>query len=402
QPMLSEVEKENLYESIPALFASNDMDALVEMLQCTGTDSTCREVVNIALQQIETLVDDGRFFNKTTEIIHRLNLNALSLATLIRLAGLSIAVAPKESGRIIDVTLARLHEKSELDESVSVLMIAREKLWQNTKLEHWRKMFFSIREPQWDWTKTKGKGPLPAYVVRDLVLQPAEGIADYKNGRYLNTPRLFMFCRSHRQYPCLMILSDRSHDLVRNTNGILWSQPALGYSRKDRPYYQSNGDTPAGVWRLDSVMPDTDNKIKYGDFRRVIMNFVEAGNDEAQTRLLLPPSNHTQTWWRQASIARDAGRGLFRIHGTGWWSFDSSAPYHPFVKTIGCVSQREKTYDDLTYNDQQLLLNELMKASGLAPTFRNESRIRGLFYVVEIDDRAAAVTIDDLRALGLE
>lgn len=241
---------------------------------------------------------------------------------------------------------------------------------------------------------------LDQHALSDLIyIEPP--IDQYKSGRYVATPRIYMFCRQQRQFPCLMIMKNPDGSLRTTDDGqTLWSHPALGYSRHKKSYNQTNGNTPSGVFRIDSVMPEADQQFTFGKFRRLILNFVASTKNEEDHKKLLPESNHNLSWWREAVVARDIGRGLFRIHGTGLRS-SSWADYFPLVPTSGCIAQRENRYRDVTYIDQRELLDELMVASGLEPRFENETKLRGLLYVVNIDNEERAVTLADLHNYGI-
>jgi hypothetical protein len=226
-------------------------------------------------------------------------------------------------------------------------------------------------------------------------------VSQYMEGRYANLPVLLMYCRSDRNFPCLMLIRNRQGQLHRRSSGALWTQPSLGLSRHGKQFHQTNGNTPSGVWRIDGVMPEADDRLIFGKFRRLILNFVGRTSGEANLRLLLPDSSHAGTWWREGVVARDNGRGLFRIHGTGWFS-TSSKPYFPLVPTSGCVAKRENRHNGVEYRDQRLLLDEMMRVQGLTVNFANEARIRGLLYVINIDNQRRAVTLADLRQIGIQ
>lgn len=211
-----------------------------------------------------------------------------------------------------------------------------------------------------------------------------------------------MFCRSDREQKCLMLLKDRDGQPVYDSKGELWHQPALGLSRKSRDYDEVGGNTPAGVLTINGVMPSANKQKSFGKFRRLKLDFVRASKGERHYNLLLPPSSHALTWWHESVVARNIGRSLLRIHGTGRKSRWSWKPYHPFVRTIGCVAQRENTYDGIEYKDQRKLLDALMQAQGLAVEYRSERKIKGLLYLVEIDGREAPVSLADLKKLGIK
>jgi len=91
------------------------------------------------------------------------------------------------------------------------------------------------------------------------------------------------------------------------------------------------------------------------------------------------------------------GRSLFRIHGTGRINTDPASSWYPLYPTSGCIASRENTYDQVTYNDQQILLNEMMTSMGLTPTYNNETKILGLLYVVDLNSEERAVEFKDIR-----
>ena len=72
------------------------------------------------------------------------------------------------------------------------------------------------------------------------------------------------------------------------------------------------------------------------------------------------------------------------------------------MRTSGCIAQRENTYEGIKYNDQRVLLDAVMTALDLEPAFENEPKVKGILYIVEIDDTDEAVTPDVLRTFGIE
>ena len=236
-------------------------------------------------------------------------------------------------------------------------------------------------------------------LIRDLVFGHVK-TNEYARGAFHEKPRLYMFCRESREYPCLFLLKKGDGELLRRESGELWSQPSLALSRFGLDYNQIKGQTPQGVYRIDGVMPYADNRKEFGQFRRLILNFVGESSDEKNLRLLLPELHKNLSWWNESVEARDMGRSALRIHGTGTRS-EEGATYFPFYPTSGCIAQRENTYGDTTYQDQRLLLDELMRTSDLEPVFGNEGLIRALLYVYELDDKPAPVALKDLKKFGV-
>jgi len=228
----------------------------------------------------------------------------------------------------------------------------------------------------------------------------ATDLSRHNNGNYAGGIKIYMFCRSNRIHPCLMAVRDQSNAAVYY-NGELWTQPSLASSARGLPSYQRNGNTPAGVLTIDGVMPAADQQISFGKFRRLILNFIPGGNSERNTRSLLPVTSLDSDWWKPANVARDVGRNLLRIHGTGKLNADPASAWFPFMRTSGCIAQRENSYDGITYRDQRDLLNVLMAAQGLDVNFANEAKIKGMLFLIEIDDQNRAVTPTDLANIGI-
>jgi hypothetical protein len=139
-------------------------------------------------------------------------------------------------------------------------------------------------------------------------------------------------------------------------------------------------------------MPKADKNIEFGEFRRLILNFFEASSDEVKIKDLLPSSHHQLNWWKPSVVARELGRSLLRIHGTGRSNHNFLTSYYPFVPTSGCLATNESSCLGLKKaQDQRLLLDCLMKALDIPVIVENESKIHGLLYVVEFDDSLTAL-----------
>lgn len=235
-------------------------------------------------------------------------------------------------------------------------------------------------------------------LARDLLNQNVRTDL-YANGEYAKALRIFMFCRDDRHYTCLMVMKNAAGAFVK-VNGQYWAHKSLGFARTGRTYDQSNGNTPAGVLQIDGVMPSADKQLFFGKYRRMVLNLVPRSTNEEKLKLLLPASSHSANWWKESTIARNMGRGAFRIHGTKREA-NRDEPHFPFLGTAGCIAQRENTYDGVTYKDQRNLLDDLMKTLGLAPVYANEPKIKAILYVMNIDNVKKSVELSDLLALKL-
>ncbi len=257
------------------------------------------------------------------------------------------------------------------------------------------KQYFDISEDE------LRKKEITKDIVADIFHKTPD-VTTYMNGEYVKSVKIFMFCRENRLYPCLMVMKNVHGEVVRNADGSIWTHQSLASSARGLPSYTRNGNTPAGILTIDSVMPVADQQMSFGKFRRMMLNFVPKSKDEVLLKSLLPQTSHKEDWWRTSVTARDIGRSLFRIHGTGKINQDPTTPYYPFMRTSGCIAQRENTYSDVTYKDQRELLDDVMKAMDMEPTFENELKVKGILYLVEIDDQNAPVDAKDLTLRGIE
>ena len=223
-------------------------------------------------------------------------------------------------------------------------------------------------------------------------LEPDEGFV----GRYSEGVKLFLILSKERTVPGLFILKDHANRWVRNENGELWSQLALASSKHDLPFYSANGQTPQGIMTIDAVMPEANNQTLFGKNRRLVINFVPHSKDHETLKSFLPIDHQVSDWWKQSVIARDIGRRYFRIHGTGLKCQDEHKSYYPFVRTSGCIAQREV---EGKFNDQRVLLNQLMKAMDLEPIMENETLIKGVLTVVESNHQDRAISLKDIELL---
>lgn len=237
--------------------------------------------------------------------------------------------------------------------------------------------------------------------VKDLFYKSPD-YAYYNNGEYKNTLKVYLFCRHDRSYPCLFVMRDIFDNEVRNDDGSLWGLPALAKSRRNLPYNITNGFTPQGVHTLDSVMPEANRQQAFGKWRRVKLNWVPKSKSEVNTKEFLPLSAHAKTWWHQANVARDVGRKWLRIHGTGNRNTDRNSTFYPHVPSAGCITTKEMKYDGIDYKDQRIILDTMMNSMQLAPVFANEVEIKGVIYVVELDDKKEKVTTESLKEYGIE
>ena len=225
---------------------------------------------------------------------------------------------------------------------------------------------------------------------------PAKELASllqYRSFSDRSRTQIFILCRTQRKYPCKMLIKDKRGRWL-TTDRELWMQPALAYSRKRKIPVKKDGHTPSGLMYINGVMPKANRQFAYGKFRRLIVDFVE----DHDLLEWLPEEHLEQDWWQEAQMAKEVGRKYLRIHGTGQRNSRADSTIYPFVGTRGCVAKRENYYRqfDVDFKDQRDLLEALMRAQKLEPTYENHPHIRSVMYLVEIDNQKRAVTRQDV------
>jgi hypothetical protein len=206
---------------------------------------------------------------------------------------------------------------------------------------------------------------------------------------------LYLFCRKDRRHPCLMLMKDVNGNPVYQ-GSELWSLPSLGLSRFNLRFNHESGDTPAGIYWLDGVMPTADRELEYGKNRRLIMNLPKS---KAAVSDLLPQETQFSKWWEQNFLAKTIGRDYLRIHGTGKFNLDPASLHPTLYPSQGCVKMREGTYGNVTFNDQRLLLDQMMKAQDLKVSVSSETSIRSILVVIDLNQDSRAVSLSDVLNL---
>jgi hypothetical protein len=202
-----------------------------------------------------------------------------------------------------------------------------------------------------------------------LSCRDVQEMLNFKN----NELTLFAIFPTNRRKLGKLLIRKSNGELVYDDCGNIWSMPILACSGRGLSFEHSNGQTPMGVYSIDGVMPEANKDYEFGKFRRLIVNFTNPDN-------LLPTSQKEKSWWKQGELARELGRSLLRIHGTGRINKNPFSSFYPFVPTSGCIATNEKT------NAQRSLLDTIMKAQGLVADFENEVKIKAILYVLEFND----------------
>lgn len=230
-----------------------------------------------------------------------------------------------------------------------------------------------------------------------------------------NQLHLYALCRSDRRILCRAILKDRTGQWVRQ-DGKLWSVPLLLESIHGLSWNFTRGQTPQGIYRMESVVPAAEDEYfrAYGQFPLVNL-FVpfEAGAKQFipgtpgtfggsldQYQALLPPTWRTYRPLQQSYWAGKAGRSLFRIHGSGesadfFRGKDKNYPdSYNWNPTLGCLSAQELYSEKgkLLHADMPKILQALQRLGG--------KNFAGYLIVVDVPaDEKTPVALETLETV---
>tara|TARA_R110002072_G_scaffold534_7_gene4201 strand:+ start:97064 stop:98026 length:963 start_codon:yes stop_codon:yes gene_type:complete len=182
---------------------------------------------------------------------------------------------------------------------------------------------------------------------------------------------LFCILPKNREKPGYFLLKN-SEGLWVKEGDELWSLPVLAKSSRKLSFFQKNGDTPKGLFRLNSIMPEANKQKLFGKYHRVKVDFYL--NNERDILSLDENLKRKKALWSQSYIASLFERSLLRIHGTGIINQEKNSVSWPFIKTSGCLTTREcESYPD----DQKILLSMLSGGN------KEYSSISGTLIVLE-------------------
>lgn len=207
---------------------------------------------------------------------------------------------------------------------------------------------------------------------------------------------VYVALRKNREELGRLIIKKANGEFYRKRNGKIWSIPILGLSSRGLSFHHTNGCTPCGVYRINGVMPEANKFEEFGRYRRLVLDFIEESPDEEKLKTYLPMNHYERHWWKQSVLARTLGRSLLRIHGTGLKNKKFFSKYYPFVPTSGCLATNEVESLFKKIHQQRELLDALMDAQELPINFENESHIKALLYVFELDDKKGRVRVSEL------
>lgn len=261
------------------------------------------------------------------------------------------------------------------------------------------------RFPAW------AESPLLSQFMAGLRQEPAEAVK-YRpslpellaHQRTHGRTVVYMLQRTDRNQPGLALLQRPDGSLLRDAEGKLRTFRFLARAASNLPAYLSNGNTPQGVFSLQQMgqsdnvfIGPTPTLITELPFEVPVERFFHTpaaaeGSAESWTMehylQLLPPSWQGYRPMQQAFWAGKAGRGEIIVHGsTIDPDFFRSEPYYPLTPSLGCMTALELWEDGKRGTSAQA---ELLQAVGEA---------RGYLYLLELDNRPAPVSVQEVEHL---
>ena len=225
---------------------------------------------------------------------------------------------------------------------------------------------------------------------------------DYLPGQVL----VISFQRSNRDYTGLSIVRDAAGKFLKNDDSSYTAIPQLARSASNMSGYLSNGNTPEGIFRMRGFDVSKSNILgpsvniqmtMPGEYKASQFFQDSTVNDSAwelrRYEALLPQNLRSYYPMLQSYYAGRAGRTEIIAHGnTVDPSFYLNQPYYPISPTQGCLCTKE-IWSEITgrlITSDQVRLTEAVKRAG-GP--------KGYYIVVNIDDKDAPVTMNDVLLL---
>ncbi len=210
---------------------------------------------------------------------------------------------------------------------------------------------------------------------------------------------MYSFQRKDRDFPGLVVIRNKDGIFVRDSAEI-FNVPQLARSINNLPSYLTNGNTPQGIFRMKGfdvsmsmfIGPSPNVQLTMPGETSLINFFADSSiydtiwNKEFYAKLLpITLQNYSPLY--HSYYAGLAGRSEIIAHGTAINpEYFKGKPYYPHTPSLGCLSTKEIWNGRRLESNQKKLINGLLKAGGAD----------GYCVVIELDDKKAAVTIEEL------
>lgn len=211
---------------------------------------------------------------------------------------------------------------------------------------------------------------------------------------------MYSFQRKDRDYPGMVLIRNAAGDFIKDSLGNIFNIPQLARSITNLPGYLRNGNTPQGIYRMYGFGVSMSSFI--GPTANVQMGMpVELSLQKFFDDSSILDTTWTIDWYQKlipyklrnylplygSFYSGLIGRSEIIAHGTTIDpAFYLGKPYYPLTPTQGCLCTKEIWNGNRIESDQQKLVNGLLKAGGA----------NGYCVVIEIDDKHAPVTINDV------
>jgi len=221
----------------------------------------------------------------------------------------------------------------------------------------------------------------------------------------VNRPVIFSFQRQDRQRFGLAVVRGANGKFVRNLDGTIFSVPHLANAITNLPGTITNGNTPQGLFTIIGAGTATNKWIGPTPYLEsqipvegTVSSFMHDKNQNQNTWTdgvyeAFLPETWRQYWpFKEAYLAGLAGRNEMLLHGTTINSdYYQGMSYYPGTPSAGCLVAMETWSKD----EGRLLKSDQL---ALIKAFTRDGFDRGHLLVVELDDKLAAVGLNDVIA----
>jgi hypothetical protein len=220
---------------------------------------------------------------------------------------------------------------------------------------------------------------------------------DYLQGQML----VFSFQRKDRNYPGIAMVRNTDGSFVKNTDGKYFSVGQLARSNSNMPGYISNGNTPQGIFRITGfdtssnyfIGPTTNLQLAMPhEYDGIIIDGKKIDTIWSfdDYKKLLPDNFKNYQPMYGTFYAGKAGRTEIIAHGTTIdIAYYKNNSFYPYTPTAGCLCTKE------IWNNKTGML-DISDQLLLAKAVQNTGATKGYLIVVEIDDKKAPVSLDNI------
>jgi hypothetical protein len=235
----------------------------------------------------------------------------------------------------------------------------------------------------------------------DELLPPLEDLLLMDLGE--STSVVYSFHRKNRSYPGISIIRKQDGSFVRNDDGTLFTVSHLAKAVTGLPFYITNGNTPAGIYKIKNVshsenvfIGPTPTLITAMPFEEDYFEFttpkskVDTLWDKKTYRQIFPTTWQYYLPIYESFFAGWAGRNEIIVHGTTIDpEYYKNESYYPYTPSLGCITSLEiwsEETGELVESEQVKLINKYHELESL----------KGYFILVDLDNKNEPVTTKDI------